>query len=169
LPLVWHPLLLLNHVTIVSLIAYRWEEKRPPLTPIHWAAVPGGLAVIDGLLVGLLAWRRTAGGTIPIAVALRVTPALIVPAAAAGAFVVLAIVIRKTSATPREAGQRLMLYGLLWLIVYDFSFAVGYVGWAPALGLLSLLPLAYASVQVMRWWGGVIALSHRPQFKRIET
>ena len=64
---------------------------------------------------------------------------------------------------------RLMLYGLLWLIVYDFTFAVGYVGWAPALGLLSLLPMAYASVQVMRWWGGVIALSHRPQFKRIET
>src|SRR5438094_1664208 len=79
LPLVWHPLLLLNHVTVVSLVAYRWEEKRPPLTPIHWAAVPGGLAVIDGLLVGLLAWRRTAGGAAPMAVALRVTPALIVP------------------------------------------------------------------------------------------
>ena len=41
LPLLWHPLLLLNHVTILSLIAYRWEEKRPPLTPIHWTLVPG--------------------------------------------------------------------------------------------------------------------------------
>jgi hypothetical protein len=168
LPLVWHPLVLLNHVTVVSLVAYRWEEKRPPLTPIHWAAVPGGLAVIDGLLVGLLAWRRTQGGA-RLVDALRVTPALIVPAAAAGAFVLLAVVIKRTSATPREAGQRLMLYGLLWLIVYDFSFAVGYVGWAPALALLALLPLAYASVQVMRWWGGVMALSQRPQFKRIET
>ena len=168
LPLVWHPLLLLNHVTIVSLIAYRWEEKRPPLTPIHWALVPGGLAVIDGLLVGLLAWRRT-HGDVPIAHALRVSPALIIPGAAAMAFVILAVIIRRTSATPREAGQRLMLYGLLWLIVYDFCFAVGYVGWEPALLLLALLPMAYASVQVMRWWGGIMALSQRPQFKRIET
>ena len=39
----------------------------------------------------------------------------------------------------------------------------------PALMLLALLPMAYASVQIMRWWGGVMALSHRPQFKRIET
>ena len=26
LPLLWHPLLLLNHVTVLSLIAYQWEE-----------------------------------------------------------------------------------------------------------------------------------------------
>jgi 4-hydroxybenzoate polyprenyltransferase len=168
LPLIWHPLLLLNHVTVVSLVAYRWEEKRPPLTPIHWAAVPGGLVVIDALLIGLVAWRRTAGGA-PFDVALRITPALIIPGAAVVVFLVLAGIIRRTSATPREAGQRLMLYGLLWLIVYDFSFAAGYVGLAPALVLLALLPLAYVSVQVMRWWGGVMALSQRPQFKRIET
>ena len=37
-------------------------------------------------------------------------------------FIVLAVIIRRASATPREAGQRLMLYGLLWLIVYDFTF-----------------------------------------------
>src|SRR5215212_3618766 len=58
LPLLWHPLLLLNHVTVLSLVAYWWEEKRPALTPLHWAAVPGGLAIIDALLIGLLAWRR---------------------------------------------------------------------------------------------------------------
>ena len=58
LPLLWHPLLLLNHVTILSLIAYRWEEKRPPLTPIHWAAVPGGLMLIDASLIGLVVVRR---------------------------------------------------------------------------------------------------------------
>jgi hypothetical protein len=168
LPLVWHPLLLLNHVTVVSLIAYRWEEKRPPLTPIHWAAVPGGLAVIDALLIGLLAWRRTRGGD-SIVHALRITPMLIWPALAVAAFVLLAVVIARTSANSREAGQRLMLYGLLWLIVYDFSFAAGYAGIAAALLLLALLPLAYASVQVMRWWGGVMALSQRPQFTRIET
>src|SRR5687768_14262229 len=81
LPLLWHPLLLLNHVTILSLIAYRWEEKRPPLTPIHWAAVPGGLVVIDALLVVLLVMRR--GQRAPdVLAALKITPALIAPAAA---------------------------------------------------------------------------------------
>jgi hypothetical protein len=168
LPLVWHPLLLLNHVTVVSLVAYKWEDKRPPLTPIHWAAVPGGLAVIDALLITLLAWRRSeAAGS--IAGALRIDEALVWPAVALAAFVALAFFIKRRSATPREAGQRLMLYGLLWLIIYDFTFVAGYVALAPALLLAVLLPLAFASVQVMRWWGGIMALSQRPQFKRIET
>jgi hypothetical protein len=42
------------------------------------------------------------------------------------------------------------------------------VSLASGLALLLLLPLAYASVQVMRWWGGVVALSHRPDFRRVE-
>ena len=101
--------------------------------------------------------------------ALNVTPALVAPAVAVLMFVLLAWVIKVRSANPREAGQRLMLYGLLWLIVYDFTFAAGYVGLIPALLLLVFLPLAYLSVQIMRWWGGVMALSQRPQFKRAET
>lgn len=168
LPVLWHPLLLLNHVTLLSLVAYRWEAKRPPLTPIHWAGVSAGLAVVDALLIGLLAWRRVpAAGS--FAKALHVGPQLIAPAAAAAAFIVLAAVIRARSASSREAGQRLMLYGLLWLILYDAAFVAGYVGWRPAVVLVALLPMAYASVQVMRWWGGVIALSHRPAFKRADA
>ena len=168
LPLLWHPLLLLNHVTILSLIAYRWEEKRPPLTPIHWAAVPGGLFLIDALLVGLLVVRR--GDRAPdLLEALSITPALVAPAVAVLMFILLAWVIKIRSPNAREAGQRLMLYGLLWLIVYDFTFAAGYVGLLPALLLLIFLPLAYLSVQIMRWWGGVVALSQRPQFRRAET
>jgi 4-hydroxybenzoate polyprenyltransferase len=168
LPLLWHPLLLLNHVTILSLIAYRWEEKRPPLTPIHWAMVPGGLVLMDAVLVGLLVVRR--GKFAPdLLQALNVKPALVAPAVAVILFVVLAWVIKVRSPNAREAGQRLMLYGLLWLIVYDFTFAAGYVGLLPALLLLVFLPLAYLSVQIMRWWGGVVALSQRPQFKRAET
>jgi hypothetical protein len=61
-----------------------------------------------------------------------------------------------------------MLYGLLWLILYDACFAAAYIDWRPAVILLALLPLAYLSVQVMRWWGGIIALSQRPAFKRAE-
>ena len=45
----WHPLLLLNHVTILSTICYAWEQKRPSLTRIHWWAVLGGLALVDAM------------------------------------------------------------------------------------------------------------------------
>ncbi len=62
-----------------------------------------------------------------------------------------------------------MLYGLLWLIVYDVAFVGAFVGIAPALALLILLPLAYGSVQLMRWWGQLIALSQRPGFKRADA
>jgi 4-hydroxybenzoate polyprenyltransferase len=167
LPLLWHPLLLLNHVTILSLVAYKWEEKRPALTPIHWAAVFGGLVACDALLIGLIFMRR---GHHPVdsPAGLWITPQLIAPAAAVVIFIALGSFIRRQSASPREAGQRLMLYGLLWLIVYDFTFTAGYVALLPAFALLALLPMAYASVQVMRWWSGVVALSQRPQFKRIE-
>src|SRR5689334_18989354 len=58
LPLLWHPLLLLNHVTILSTVAYLWEQKRPALTKLHWWTVLGMLAFIDAVAVGLTAWRR---------------------------------------------------------------------------------------------------------------
>ena len=124
--------------------------------------------MIDALLIVLLVMRR--GDHAPnLLQALKITPALIGPASAVVGFVLLALIIKKKSGNPREAGQRLMLYGLLWLIVYDFTFAAGYVALKPAFLLLLLLPLAYVSVQVMRWWGGMVALSQRPQFKRAET
>src|SRR5207248_871015 len=116
-PLLWHPLLLLNHVTVLSLVAYRWEEKRPALTPIHWIVTLSGLVVIDGLFIGLLAWRRMATQT-SFAAALWVKPALLAPAVAAAIFLTLVWFIRRRSSSAREAGQRLMLYGLLWLILY---------------------------------------------------
>src|SRR5439155_1328709 len=62
LPLVWHPLVLLNHVVILSTVAYRWEDKRPALTPIHYAGVFGGLAFMDLLAIALVWDRRTAHG-----------------------------------------------------------------------------------------------------------
>jgi hypothetical protein len=167
LPLLWHPLLLFNHVTILSLVAYRWEEKRPSLTRVHWWVVLGGVGAIDVLLVALVLWRRMVPGRTVIK-ALWITPGLIAPAAAIVVFIFLAAVIYSRSTGRREAGQTLMLYGLLWLIVYDFSFVAGYVNLASAFLLLLLLPAAYASVQIMRWWGRVIALSQRPAFKRAD-
>jgi hypothetical protein len=165
-PLLWHPLWLLNHVAILSTVAYGWEEKRPPLTRRHWWFVLGGLALIDAMFIGAVAARRGAGVT----AALRVESGLLLPVLASVVFVLIAWGVRRKSASSREAGQRVMLYGLLWLIVYDAAFVAGYVRNGMAtLGVLMLLPVAYLSVQLMRWWSKLMAVSHRPAFKRART
>lgn len=158
LPLLWHPLLLLNHVAILSTVAYRWEQKRPALTPLHWWAVGGTLAVIDAAAITITALARPQS--------VRITPALAWPLAAAAAFVILAAIIARSMRGRREAGQTLMLYGLLWLIVYDAAFVAAYVNPIAAALLLLLLPVAYLSVQLMRWWSKLITASQRPDYKR---
>jgi hypothetical protein len=169
LPLLWHPLLLLNHVTILSVVASTWEEKRPQLTKAHWWGVLGGLGAVDVLSLALVYYRRTTLAENPWTDGLRLEPALLIPLACVVAFVAIGWSIRRNTPNSREAGQKLMLYGLLWLIVYDVAFVAGFVGWIQALALLILLPLAYASVQLMRWWGRLLALSQRPDFKRADA
>ncbi len=159
IPVLWHPLLLLTHVTVLSTVAYVWEQKRPPLTKIHWWSVLGGLTVIDAMVIALVLERRGLAG-------LHLTRWLALPGAAVAGFAALAWWTWSHSATRREAGQRLMLYGLLWLIVYDVSFVLAYVGWFPAILMLLFLPVAYFSVQLMRWWSTVLAISQTPEFKR---
>jgi hypothetical protein len=176
LPLLWHPLLLLNHVTLLSVVAYAWEQKRPALTRGHWWGVLGGLTVVNGMSIALVWWRRgrpllapgyTAQDVVDSAFAgLRIEPGLAFAGVASVTFIVLAWMTWRRHGGAREAGQTLMLYGLLWLIVYDAAFVVGYVGLLPGLVLLALLPLAYGSVQLMRWWGRLMTLSQRPAFKR---
>jgi hypothetical protein len=165
-PLLWHPLLLLNHVAILSAVAYHWEEKRPPLTRGHWLAVLGGLAALNAAAIGFIASRHE-GWPPP---ALRVGPEIVAPVVAAIAFVGVAAFVRRRAATSREAGQKLMLYGLLWLIVYDACFVGAYVRDVRAtVGVLLLLPVAYFAVRLMRWWSKLVALSQKPQFKRAGT
>ena len=159
IPVLWHPLLLLNHVAILSAIAYAWEHKRPTLTRIHWWVVLGGLAIIDALVVALVLKRHGIDG-------LRLTPWLALPGGAVVGFMCVGSWIWRHRAKRREAGQKLMLYGLLWLIVYDACFVFAYAGWFPGLLMLMFLPVAYFSVQLMRSWATVVAISQRPEFKR---
>lgn len=158
-PVLWHPLLLLNHVAILSTVAYRWEEKRPALTRIHYWTVGAGLVVVNAFVIWMIYHRRGWAG-------LELRPALLAPLAAVGVFVAIAWIVRRRSATSREAGQTIMLYGLLWLIVYDACFVFAYTGWLEAALLLLLFPAAYFSVQLMRWWSKLMTLSQRPTFKR---
>lgn len=161
-PAVWHPLLLLTHVAVLSALAYRWEEKRPSLTRRHWWGVLGSLVAIDALVIWFVG--RHGPGTFEQNLNLRWQ--LILPLVAALAFAFVAWRVRRTTPASREAGQKAMLLGLLWLIVYDACFVAAYVGWLPALLLALLLPLAYFSVQLMRWWSQIVAVSQRPEFKR---
>jgi 4-hydroxybenzoate polyprenyltransferase len=66
----------------------------------------------------------------------------------------------------RQAGQRLILAGLLYLIVYDAAFVLGYVGPLAALLVLTLLPIAYLAVRLMRAWASVVQLTQPPAFRR---
>ncbi len=159
----WHAVLLLVHVTVLSTICYRLEGKRPRLKMKHMVQVGALLAMmVAGLIALLIEWRSR--GDWPAA--LFVTPALIYPAASAAGFVGLATIIRLRTPDPRAAGRSMMLYGLLWLIVYDACFVLGYVGWHWSLVILSLLPISMLAVQVMRGWARVVELSAKPQYQR---
>jgi hypothetical protein len=166
LPLVWHPLLLLNHVAIISTACYHLEQKRPPLTRIHWWSVLGGLVFIDATCLGFVWWKR--GGMAPdtLIESLGITARLWLPLASVIVFAIVAVVIRRAIADSRTAGQTIMMYGLLWLIVYDAAFVAGHVGYVPALLILLLLPAGYVSVQLMRTWSRIVLLSQKPTYQR---
>ena len=166
LPLLWHPLLLFNHVAILSAVCYALEDKRPRLSRGHWALVISGVALIDALLIAGLLWRRLPRTENDALHVLWIEPALILPAVAVLAFIGIAVAIIRTTPDGRAAGQQLMLAGLLWLIVYDAAFVGGYVHWSAALVLIALLPTAWLAVRFMRWWGKILSLSQTPQYQR---
>jgi len=166
MPVLWHPLLLLDHVAIVSMVAYAWEQKRPAISRRQVWLVIGGLVLLNAMVISLVLWRRL--DYMPARAVLRLEPGLIFPIMAVMGYVLLAQFIRLRSPTSRDAGQRLMFFGLLWLIVYDAAFAAGYVSLAWAAVIAMLLPIAYLSVMVMRWWSTIVSLSQRPAFKRAE-
>ena len=172
LPVIWHPLLLLNHVTILSTVAYHWEQKRPPLTRKHWWTVLAGLGMLNLIVIGIFGdyyWRHGDQTIRDLLAALNVNLSLIPPLLTIPVFVALAYRVRRKNPVGTDAGQKLMLYGLLWLIVYDAAFVAGYVSLAAAAVLFCLLPIAWWSVQLMRWWSKVYSLSQRPAFQRART
>lgn len=172
IPVLWHPLLLFNHVVILSTVAYRWEQKRPQLTGTHVGVIAAGLILVDGMaIVALGTWR----GHGDVVAALRDDPSmqwnngLLLPIAAVVAFVLVAALIRWRTPGLRDAGQKLMLYGLLWLTIYDGCFVSVYAHWMDGLLMLLFFPAAWLSVQLMRWWSKIVSLSQRPTFKRVRT
>jgi hypothetical protein len=170
-PVLWHPLLLFNHVVLLSMVAYRWEQKRPTLTRVHMGIIIASLALVDSIAIIVLGTIR-GGGDGDVITALRLDPSmmwrpgLLVPIGAVVGFILVAMYIRWRTPGLRDAGQKLMLYGLLWLTVYDACFIFVYVGWWEGLLMLLFFPAAWLSVQLMRWWSKIVSLSQKPTFKR---
>lgn len=164
LPVLWHPLLILNHVVIISAVAYRWEAKRPPLTPQQGWMLVAGLAALNIGLIGAFFFRRGES----FAESLRLSPALISPLIAAGVFAVFALTIKQRANDRRAAGKALILYGLLWLILYDALFVGGYVNWWLGAALLVLWPISYLAVRAMRVWAVMTDLARKPEYIRAE-
>jgi hypothetical protein len=173
-PVLWHPLLLFNHVVILSTVAYRWEQKRPTLSKAHVGIIVASLALVDSIAIIVLGTIR-GGGDGDVRFALRHDesmmwrPGLLMPIGAILAFFVVAIYIRWRTPGLRDAGQKLMLYGLLWLTIYDACFVYAYVGWWQGLLMLLFFPAAWLSVQLMRWWSKIVSLSQKPTFKRVRV
>jgi hypothetical protein len=136
------------------------------LTKKHWGTVLGGLAGLDVFVVGSFGWRFGDQTLRGMPGALNVNLTLVPAMVAVVGFVGVACLIRRRNPIPTEAGQKLMLFGLLWLIVYDAAFVAGIVSWIAAGGLLCLLPVAYWSVQAMRWWSALVSVAQRPAFQR---
>ena len=174
IPVLWHPLLLFNHVVILSTVAYRWEQKRPTLSNVHIGIIAAGLAIVDSMAIITLGTLR-GGPEGDILVAFQTDESmmwrnsLLVPIGAVVAFFLVGIWIRWRTPGLRDAGQKLMLYGLLWLTVYDACFVFAYVGWWEGLLMLLFFPAAWMSVQLMRWWSKIVSLSQTPTFKRVRV
>ena len=172
IPVLWHPLLLFNHVVVLSTVAYGWEQKRPPLTRTHLAVITFGLVLIDAMAMIALGTYRGHGDVVEAfkgSYSMRWNNWLLLPMGAVFAFIALGAFIRWRTPGLRDAGQKLMLYGLLWLIVYDACFVFAYVGWWEGLLMLLFFPAGWLSVQFMRWWSKIVSLSQRPTFKRVRT
>jgi hypothetical protein len=161
----WHAIVLLVHVTLLSTLCYRLEGKRPRLTLGHLFTVIGGLILIIGTLLAMLIQRRA--GVVPVRIALWIIPELAYVGAAIITFLAVAFTIRMQNHDPRAAGRSLMLYGLVWLIVYDAIFVYVYATtpwWS--LAVLALLPVALLAVQIMRAWSKLMDLSAKPEYER---
>jgi len=130
---IWQPLWLMNHVVLISVIAYRLEEKQPPLSRVGGVVLACLWLAPNVAALGIAGWQ--AHGTL----GLPPIPwrQLLWPAAASCAFVTIAAVILfdRCFKTDHARAGWLMRVGLPWLIVYDAAFVAGTDLWPWAIVL----------------------------------
>ncbi len=135
------PAVIAAHTVFVSAFAYAWEGRKPPLYGNNWLHL---LAVCAAALVGLgMAPDKWGAGFWPADRSLSkvyLTWALFI-AVFGGIFARL----------PRtQRGQVLRFFGLVWLILLDYSFVLAAGVTQPGLIFVALLACVFVSVQAMR-------------------
>ncbi len=143
LSVIWHPLLIMDHVAAVAFVVYALEGRRPRLSRGHgWGLLFGliGLNVLFAagiVLIGAIRARSIARGLD----VLNITEAWLYPAIAAlvfAAFLVALMLslrpmaageqpVRQLVELRRRMGSRVQIFGVVWLIVYDMAFIYGYI------------------------------------------
>lgn len=137
---IWHPLLLMDHVAVLTVVCYMLERKRPHLSMAHrWTAglVLLGLNLLLASGVAIAIWWRNGWDEVPRRMGM--SEALLWPGIAVAVFAafVIATVLalrqeeglsnRGLVERQRRTGRKLMFFGLLWLIVYDAAFVYGFL------------------------------------------
>lgn len=140
LPVLWQPLLLMDHVTLLTLVCYALEGKHPRLTKGHWWTVLGGLFLLNVMLAGgvVLAMFLRSNSGAGMVDSLGLHRGLLWPIGAMVIFVALAAAVllslreqegldnRELLERRRKTGRQLMFSGLLWLVIYDLGFVIGF-------------------------------------------
>ena len=140
LSIVWHPLLLMDHVCILSAICYVLEGKRPRLSRGHWwttGIILAALNVFFATGIALATWWKLRDDQ-NLMEAMGVTSSLLWPAIAVVVFAAFTagtllplrqqqeMSNRQLFDRQRSTGRRLMVFGLVWLVIYDLAFVYGY-------------------------------------------
>ncbi len=143
LQFMWLAWLIFSHVLLVSGIAYVMERKRPRLYPQEVVGLAFGWVIITLLFVS---WMTRRDGLMPETQA-RVWFG---PLVAGAGFALVAPLLARSGGDRRAGGQRLMRWGLLWLIVYDAAWLAAAKLWWQAGLVVSLFVLACVMVVWMR-------------------
>lgn len=149
----WNSLFLFSHVTVVSWIAYNWEDKRPRIrTATRWG-LAFAVVAIDVVLFDAFSLSRVA---IPLAGtdAVEWVPAgrfLVFPLIAAGTYAVVLLWILFSPKHPAgpDKGRMAIRLGLIWLLVYDAAFCAAAGRWTGAAAEAGLLVLTLLSSRAM--------------------
>lgn len=160
-PLLFISMFLLTHIFLVTLVAYRWENKRPRLG--RGDVTLGVLGLLLGNAMAL--WYMYHRGTF----FKDVWVMLVGPMAAAMIFIVWALILwRRTDVSPRQKGGRLMLLGLFWLFVYDASMLFSNGQWRAGIAVVLLFICALSSFFALRTLGRMVSAHAEYRLERAE-
>ncbi len=149
-PLLFLSVFLMNHIFIVSLLAYPLENKRPHLRA--WDLSLGCFGIVMGNLLALIYMYLRGTFSQPF------IPILLGPSIAALVFALWALwLLTRKHLSPRQRGERLMLMGLFWLFVYDASMLLTNGQWLATLAIILLLFCAVLSFFGIRYIGRALS------------